>query len=174
MKSNLSNEEINFIISELDNTPIMTEDDMKYIKSSHNNMYMTVHNIHYSYKVLHTEKCWFYTLKNEKLNKFICNKFDEPIDNLYTIHRLIYNIGGKCKRHKDRFTTHKTVSLILSDKFEGGDMYINDTKVPMNNLGDYVCFNGGNDFHEVKEITQGERDALIIWFSKKQSKFSLI
>jgi len=171
---NLSNEEINFIISELDNTPIMSEDDMKYIKSSHNYMYLTVHNIPHFNRVLNTEKCWFYTLKNETLNKFICNKFGESINNLYTIHRLIYNTGGECKRHKDRFTTHKTVSLLLSDKFEGGDMYINGIKHPMNNLGDYVCFNGGKDFHEVKPITNGIRDVLIIWFSNKKPKFSLI
>jgi hypothetical protein len=37
-----------------------------------------------------------------------------------------------------------------------------------------VCFNGGSDEHEVKEITDGIRDVLIVWFSKKQSKFSLI
>lgn len=167
-------EEINFLITELENTPTMTEDDMRYIKSSHNNMYLTVHNIPYDNKVLYTKKCWFYTLKNEKLNAFICSKFNEPIDNLYTMHRLIYESGGKCKRHKDRFTTHKTVTLILSDEFSGGDMYINDKKVQCNQTGEYVVFDGGNDWHEVKEVTSGYRDVLIVWFSKKQPKFSII
>lgn len=170
----LSNEEISFVISELENTPIMTEDELVYIKSAHNNMYSTIHNIPYPNQVLETEKCWFYTLKNENLNKFICNKFDEPIDNLYTMHRLIYNTGGVCKRHKDRFTTHKTVSLILSDNFEGGDMYINDKKIQCNEKGEYTVFNGGKDWHEVKQVTSGYRDVLIVWFSKKKSKFSII
>jgi hypothetical protein len=35
-------------------------------------------------------------------------------------------------------------------------------------------FNGGYEFHEVKKITSGERDVLIIWFSKKKAKFSII
>lgn len=170
----LSNEEIEFIISELDNTPIMTEDDMKYIKSAHPQLYYTTKNNRELGVNLYTDKAWVYSLNNTSLNEFICNKFNESKDNLYTIHRLIYKTGGECKRHKDRFTTHKTVSLLLSNKFEGGDMYINDVKATMNNLGDYVCFNGGKDFHEVKPITNGIRDVLIIWFSKKQSKFSLI
>jgi hypothetical protein len=46
--------------------------------------------------------------------------------------------------------------------------------VELNVSGDYISFNGGKDEHEVKEITSGERDVLIIWFSKKESKFSLI
>ena len=78
------------------------------------------------------------------------------------------------KKHKDRFTTHKTISLILSDEFEGGDMYINDIKVNLNKNGEFVMFHGGNDFHEVREVTKGKRDVLIVWFSKKQSKFSII
>lgn len=170
----LSTDDINFLITELKNTPIMSEDDLTYIKSAHRQLYNASKNLRTDEVSLFTNKCLIYKLENKKLNEYICKLFNEPIENLYTMHRLLYSEGDFAKRHKDRFTTHKTVSLLLSDEFKGGDMYINDTKVSMNNLGDYVCFNGGKDFHEVKEVTEGKRDVLIIWFSKKQSKFSLI
>lgn len=170
----LTNEEYFFLKSELDKTSIMTEEQLTYIKSAHKYMYLTVHDIPHSGRVLHTQSCWFYTLENDKLNKFICDKFEEPIYNLYTMHRLIYTEGGECKHHKDRFNTHKTVSIILSDDFDGGDMFINYEKVEMNKNGEYVIFNGGSDWHSVDKITRGLRDVLIVWFSKKQSKFSLI
>jgi hypothetical protein len=170
----LSKEEYQFLKSELENTNILTEDELRYIKSAHDRMYYTTHNIKIEGNVLHTESCWFYNLENKKLNTFLCEKFNEPLNNLYTIHRLMYGVGGKCDKHKDRFTTHKTVSIILSNDFEGGDMYINDEKVEMNSEGDYISFNGGKDFHEVKEIINGKRDVLIVWFSNKQSKFTLI
>ena len=63
------------------------------------------------------------------------------------------------------------IEFIQIPEFHRRDQY---SDFVINNLGDYVCFNGGKDFHEVKPITNGIRDVLIIWFSKKQSKFSLI
>jgi len=53
-------------------------------------------------------------------------------------------------------------------------MYINDEKINLNKNREYVIFNGGKDLHEVKPIITGVRDVLIVWFSKKQSKFSII
>jgi hypothetical protein len=53
-------------------------------------------------------------------------------------------------------------------------MYINDENILLKNEGDYVVFNGGNESHEVKRIITGERDVLIVWFSKKKAKFSII
>lgn len=170
----LNSDELLFLKTQLEKTPVMNESDLSYIKSAHSNMYNTIHNNPYDGQVLFTEKCYFYTLKNIILNEFLCKKFEEPIENLYTIHRLIYGVGGKCKSHKDRFTTHKTVSILLSDNFVGGKMFVNNKIVDLNKCGDYVIFDGGNDFHKVDEVTNGLRDVLVIWFSKKQSKFYLI
>lgn len=170
----LTEDEYKFLISELDKTPIMEDDALKYVKLAHPQLYYTTQNIKNDSVSLYTEKSYVYYLSNQTLNKFICEKFDEPIENLYMMHRLFYGVGGFAKKHKDRFTTHKTISIIINDNFVGGDMYINGELVNMNKVGEYVCFNGGTDEHEVKEITDGIRDVLIVWFSKKQSKFSLI
>ena len=169
-----TDEELIFLKNELEQTPIMSEDELKYIKSAHPQLYYTTQNKIDDNVALHTDSSWIYTLKNKKLNKFISNKFNESEDKLYMIHRLIYTKDGYAKRHRDRITTYKTVSIILSDKFEGGDMYINDKIVSMNNAGEYICFNGGNEFHEVKKITNGIREVLIVWFSHKKPKFSII
>lgn len=170
----LSTEEFYFLKNELNSTPTMTDEEIKFAKSAHPQLY-------YAYKekkdddiAIITKKTIIYSLRNKNLNNFLCNTFKESLQNLYMIHRHIYSVNNFAKRHKDRFTTYKTISIILSDEFDGGDMYINDKKIQLNKNGEYVSFNGGTDFHEVKPITKGNRDVLIVWFSKKQSKFSLI
>ena len=170
----LSIDDLVFLKSELNNTRIMNEEDLVYIKASHPQLYFATQLKKDEGVSLFPNNSWVYTLENKKLNEFICNKFEEPIDNLYIIHRLIYGENGYAKKHKDRFTTHKTVSILLSSDFTGGEMYINDKDVSLTNEGDYVVFNGGKESHEVKKITSGERDVLIIWFSKKKAKFSII
>lgn len=169
-----TDEEFNFLMLELENTPIMTDDDMSYIKSAHPLLYDASMNFKTEYTTIFTETCLIYNLQNNKLNEFLCNKFEEPIENLYTMHRLTYGVGGYARRHRDRNTTHKTISIVLSDNFTGGDMFLNDEFVPLNKCGEYVKFNGGKDFHEIKEITSGNREVLIVWFSKNKSKYTLI
>ena len=170
----LSIDDLVFLKSELNNTRIMNEEDLVYIKASHPQLYFATQLKKDEGVSLFPNNSWVYTLENKKLNEFICNKFEEPIDNLYIIHRLIYGENGYAKKHKDRFTTHKTVSILLSSDFTGGEMYINDKNVSLKNEGDYVVFNGGKESHEVKKIASGGRDVLIIWFSKKKAKFSII
>ena len=167
-------EDLIFLKSELSKTRIMNEEDLAYIKASHPQLYFATHLKKDEGVSLFPNKSWVYTLENKELNEFICNKFEEPIDNLYIIHRLIYGENGYAKKHKDRFTTHKTVSILLSSDFTGGEMYINDENILLKNEGDYVVFNGGNESHEVKRMITGERDVLIVWFSKKKAKFSII
>jgi hypothetical protein len=170
----LTEEEFDFLMTELENTPLMVEDDMSYIKSAHPLLYNASKNFETAANPIFTETCLIYNLKNNELNKFLCNKFEEPIENLYEMHRLTYGHGGYSKRHRDQYTTHKTISIILSDNFTGGDMYLNDELIPLNKCGEYVKFNGGKDFHEVKEVTSGIREVLIVWFSKNKSKATLI
>ena len=170
-----TDEEFNFLMLELENTAIMTDNDISYIKSVHPSLYNASINLKTDTNtILFTESCIIYNLQNKKLNQFLCNKFEEPIENLYEIHRLIYGTGGHAKKHRDKSTTFKTISIVLSDDFTGGDMYLNDEFVPLNKCGEYVKFNGGKDLHEVKEVTSGNREVLVVWFSKNKSKPTLI
>lgn len=170
----LSHRDFISLMEELDKTPPMNHEEIRYVKSAHPQLYSTYSNENVEGRALFTESGKMYSLRNSELNKKICDLFDPGNNNIYSIHRLIYGQGGLAKRHKDRFTTYKTVSLILSDNFTGGEMYINDQKVEMSRSGEYVIFDGGKDFHEIKEVTTGKREVLIIWFSKKSPGFSLI
>ncbi len=170
----LSHQDFISLIEELDKTPLMEGDEIRYMKSAHPQLYSTYSSEDVEGRALFTESGKMYSLRNSELNKKICDLFDPGNDNVYSIHRLVYGPGGLAKKHKDRFTTYKTVSLILSGDFTGGEMYINDEMVEMTKTGDYVVFNGGKDFHEIKEIVSGKREVLIIWFSKKSAKFTLI
>ena len=163
-----------YLKSQLEITPLMNDDEINFVKSAHSQLYSTYIGEKGDDVALITENSIIYSLKNKNLNNFLCEKLEEPIEYLYMIHKHIYGVGDFAKKHKDRYATHKTVSIILSDEFEGGDMYVNDKKIQLNTNGEYVSFFGGNDFHEVKPITKGNREVLIVWFSKKQSKFSLI
>jgi len=170
----LSVDELAFLKSELDVTRIMTEEDLSFIKAAHSGLYHTTHLKKHNEVSLFPNKSWVYSLENKTLNQFICDKFEQPIDNLYIVHRLIYGENAYAKKHLDRFTTHKTISVLLSSDFTGGELYVNDKDVSLTNAGDCAVFNGGQDYHEVKQVTSGERDVLIIWFSKKKAKFNII
>ena len=66
------------------------------------------------------------------------------------------------RRHVDG-GNNKTLIILLSDGFIGGDTYINDKLVKLEK-GDGVLFNGCSQFHEVKPVTEGTRYALNFWF----------
>ena len=170
----LSLDDFLYLKSQLELTPLMNDEELKFVKSVHSQLYSTYIGNKEDGVALITENSIIYSLRNESLNNFLCEKLEESKEHLYMIHRHVYGINGFAKKHKDRYATHKTVSIILSDDFEGGDMYINDEKIQLNKNGEYVSFFGGNNFHEVKPITKGKREVLIVWFSKKNSKFSLI
>jgi len=170
----LTKDEFDFLMNELNSATLMDDNEIKYIQKAHPQLYYTIEGKRGDGVALFTEKSYMYSLNNINLKRYLCDKFNEDIENVYSIHKLIYGVGGKANKHKDRFTTHKTVSIILSDNFDGGEMFINDKLVEMNSLGNYIIFNGSKDLHEVKEITNGIREVLIIWFSKKPAKFNLI
>ena len=170
----LTKEELGVLINELKIASVMDENEMKYIKNAHPQLYYTVEGKRGDNVSISTEKSYIYSLNNYNLKKILCEKFNEDIKNVYSIHKLIYGVGGNAKKHRDRFTTHKTVSIILPGNFKGGEMFINDEIVEMFNPGDYIVFDGSKDLHEVKEITEGKREVLIIWFSKKPANFNII
>jgi predicted 2-oxoglutarate/Fe(II)-dependent dioxygenase YbiX len=57
--------------------------------------------------------------------------------------------------------------LLLNDEFEGGEFYLDNKPIKFKK-GDLLEFDG-HLLHEVKEITKGYREVLVI-FSKKKLK----
>ena len=58
---------------------------------------------------------------------------------------------------------NKTLIILLSDEFVGGETFINDKEIELKK-GDGVLFDGHLMYHEIKPVISGKRNALNFWF----------
>lgn len=98
-----------------------------------------------------------YTMVSNELNK---NDF--PKNKIMWLQMTEYKDGRWLRRHIDG-AQNKTSIILLSNKFTGGNTYINDRPISLEK-GDGVIFDGGFQYHEVKPVTDGTRYALNFWF----------
>ena len=91
---------------------------------------------------------------------------------------LKYEKGCFFVKHRDRggdwrSIRKKTLIIQLSKEshYEGGELVINDVKCSKS-IGNTIIMDSG-DIHEVKEITDGTRYALIMWLENKHLKQNL-
>ena len=105
---------------------------------------------------------FFCNLYNKQLTdivkKYITVNSDEYISN---IHYINYKTGEEGKRHVDSGASEKTFIILLNDDFEGGEFYLKREPIPFKK-GEILQFNG-NHYHEIKPITKGNREVLVIW-----------
>ena len=108
-------------------------------------------------------KIWTYSLENHELKQFLSNLFNQDSNNITTMHRLKYLEGGSSIRHLDKATC--TFVLILDADLEGGEFYLNDEyRDDFKKTGDYLLYNGGSEYHEVKEVKKGYWDVFVAWW----------
>lgn len=108
-----------------------------------------------------------YGLHDNKLNDFMLRRFgnvDYVIDFFY---QLIYNVGDYTNPHFDKKIVVQTTLILLNDGFIGGDLIIDNKKVPFNKQGAYISFNGNKHKHEVTKVIGGERKVLVLMFNEK-------
>lgn len=116
---------------------------------------------------------WTYSLRNHELKIFLSNLFNQDPNNITTMHRLKYLEGGSSIRHLDKATC--TFVLILDADLEGGEFYLNDEyRDDFKETGDYLLYNGGSEYHEVKEVKKGYRDVFVVWWNDATKSTSLI
>jgi len=108
---------------------------------------------------LNREK-WNEEIYNMVINELV--KCDFPKHKIMWLQMTEYKNGRWLRRHTDG-AGNKTSIILLSNEFTGGDTYINDRVVNLEK-GDGVVFNGGNQYHEIKPVTEGTRYALNFWF----------
>lgn len=117
------------------------------------------------------KEIFFCDLKNENLlqivKKYILLEKNEFID---SIHHITYGIGEYSLPHYDAHPNNtfssKTYLFLLSDKFEGGGLFLNKTLVEFNK-SDIIVFDT-SVLHEVKPIKTGLREVLVIWVRKNK------
>lgn len=111
-------------------------------------------------QLLDKEK-WNEEIYNMVINELSkCNNF--PKYKIMWLQMTEYKDGRWLRRHVDG-AGNKTSIILLSNKFVGGDTYIND-RVVILEKGDGVVFDGGYQYHEIKPVTEGTRYALNFWF----------
>ena len=92
-----------------------------------------------------------------------------------------YEVGDHYKTHMDSIGTHSTrylakdnpnlhnktrkmsMSLILNDDYEGGDLILFNTRIPKQETGSMIFFPSFLS-HEVTPVTKGTRYSLVMWF----------
>jgi hypothetical protein len=122
----------------------------------------------YNTKIVSSET-FFCDMGNEKLlnllHKYI--RINDESEYISNVHYIKYIVGEGAKPHTDNSISDKSYILLLNDEFEGGEFYLDNKPIKFKK-GDLLEFDG-HLLHEVKEITKGYREVLVI-FSKKKLK----
>lgn len=94
--------------------------------------------------------------------------------NITSLHYINYPPGTCLKKHKDKEMLHiknppksQTVIFMLNMCLEGGELLVEDIVTPFNTPGQYISFDGESLFHEVKQVTKGNRETLVLWYKPK-------
>jgi predicted 2-oxoglutarate/Fe(II)-dependent dioxygenase YbiX len=157
-KDILSNEELSFLLEQLNQTKILTPEEAQeewkdthpYALNNGSGLNPTIFQV--------------YNTENKTLNNWLSNKFSKNniVETLYTME---YRDGDFSSKHKD-FLRNVAI-ILLTDDFVGGNFLIEDVDVELNNLGECVILDGHKHIHEVTEITRGIRKVLVIFFKAK-------
>jgi predicted 2-oxoglutarate/Fe(II)-dependent dioxygenase YbiX len=118
----------------------------------------------------------------DRLIKWIESEIDVTINWNTTYKKEFYihsyNKGDKFAKHMDSGAQYNRVysmGLLLNDEFEGGDFVvdINTNKSISANkqIGNCYLFDSSLQ-HEVKEITNGNRNVVLVFFVKEQIVFN--
>lgn len=121
-------------------------------------------------------KMTYYSLDNTELKKFVSELVNQDENNIVTMHKIQYALKAKTKAHHDK-ATFTLVIMLESIDLEGGEFYINGEFTPFKEKREYITYNGGKDLHEVKKITKGKREVMVVWWydkSKLTNNTSLI
>ena len=113
-----------------------------------------------------SSETFFCDLKNEELvdiiKKYI--QIDENTEYISSIHYIHYREGEEAKQHTDTISSIRTYIILLSDEFEGGEFYLEDTHIPFG-VGEMIKFDGTTP-HSVKAVKSGNREVLAVWVNR--------
>ena len=115
----------------------------------------------YNNSLISSEK-FFCDLYNTELMDIIKKNIPINSDEYITnVHYINYKEGEGAIGHVDTGASEKTFSILLTDEFEGGEFFLKREHIPFK-MCEILQFNG-NDFHEIKPVTKGSREVLIVW-----------
>ena len=145
-----------------------SEQELNYIYSLIPKLVPHSRELHYASAITSESnfRVKYYTSTNEKLNKHIKNilKLDTYIP--FIISEVNYFTGGFCNPHIDP-QSDLTFNIMLEDKFEGGQVYVDGVPTDFSKRGHGLTFEGKSQQHYIGKIISGKRKALSIWMKKK-------
>ena len=110
-----------------------------------------------------------YSFRNPKLNKIFTDLTKRDINDAISLHTIEAYPPEGTVPHRDKYS-YLTVNILIEDNFEGGQFYLNHKKYDgLREKGDYVFYNGNEEYHEVKPVTKGRRKSLVIWYGMEKS-----
>jgi len=110
-----------------------------------------------------------YSFRNPRLNKIFTDLTKRDIKDAISLHTVEVGPPEGTVLHRDSHS-HLTVNILLEDNFEGGELYLNYKKYDgLREKGDYVFYNGFEDYHEIKPVTKGKRKSLVVWYVKEKT-----
>lgn len=160
----LSSQELSFIKSSLESNRGISGLEMDRFEKNHPYVVNKVNN---EYHIIDCNK-EYYGLHDINFNNFLIEKFSQGDWTLDTFYKLTYYTGDYSLPHKDVKSTACTIVVLLSDNFTGGETIIDGKDINLNRTGMYVAFNGSEIQHGVNKVTSGSREALVIWFNRKE------
>jgi len=176
-KNILSEDDIDFLMSESNKMKFERSGVISYTKSK--NQLVDENNDRTSTQVMFSDQDFpdvCNSLINLGLKLDLCDNWQE-LKCREPISLLRYEVGGKFRRHQDIIrpmnnrSRYFSASILVyeSPDLEGGDLLLYDREMKPHKMdlevGESVLFNSFV-FHEVTEVKQGCRLALIIWISK--------
>lgn len=100
--------------------------------------------------------------------KKLRNSFNIDDYDLLWLQMTQYQNYEALRNHLDS-KLNKTMIILLTEGFVGGDTLLDSVKVDFNK-GDAILFDGYRVYHQVTPVQSGVRNALNIWLSPKANK----
>jgi prolyl 4-hydroxylase len=107
----------------------------------------------------------------KKIEDLVTNRiFKDPSVVSDEIEIVFWDKGSWQHLHFDRDYRIYSVILYLNDDYEGGETFLVPNKIIKPKTGKLVGFYGSKIEHEVKEVLNGRRYTIPVWFRLKDKK----
>jgi len=161
---------------------LFTEEECKQILNKYNQRPVDDSQvdmgISYTFKnMVYEEDKWIIDRISEWMDEQLKVKIDWNNSDIKEFYLQTYKVGDKFGRHNDNGHNRiYGVGLLLNDDFEGGKFVV-DIDVLTHGIMTFKKITGNcylfetSHQHELYEITEGERNIVLVFFRKSQIKF---
>ena len=155
---NISDKQLLKLKKLLSETPLANLDELEQIR-------LHAPGVFHSEKA-YDENAFFvtrYSLHYKPINDFLAKLTNWDAKHMTTLHHIHYIEGSKAREHVD--ASDLTCVIMMDNQSEGGEFLFNKKPMRFQDPGEYMIYKGSS-LHEVKPLTSGIRDVLVVWYRK--------